>query len=111
MASGKPRKSTKAQSATMTEQGSGADSTATDLDSSAQAALESADADAGPGTMLNTNGNADGSAEAIDHEIRREAYHIYLSRGDQPGNAADDWLTAERLVRDRFGSVGDARRS
>ena len=38
------------------------------------------------------------SLENISHDetIRRRAYELYLARGDQPGNALDDWLQAER---------------
>ena len=33
---------------------------------------------------------------ALDEEIRRRAYEIYLQRGEQPGRDLDDWLQAER---------------
>jgi hypothetical protein len=38
----------------------------------------------------------------LDDEIRRRAYELYEQRGSTPGNEADDWLTAEREVRERY---------
>jgi Protein of unknown function (DUF2934) len=38
----------------------------------------------------------------IEEEIRRRAYEIYQQRGSGHGNEADDWLTAEREVRQRY---------
>ena len=39
-----------------------------------------------------------GAAEHTDFDdrIRRRAYELYLQRGDTPGDAQADWLTAER---------------
>jgi hypothetical protein len=37
---------------------------------------------------------------AIKEEIRRRAYQIYLERGGQPGGELDDWLQAERELKD-----------
>jgi hypothetical protein len=34
-----------------------------------------------------------------DEEIRRRAYQIYLERGGQPGRELDDWLQAERELK------------
>jgi hypothetical protein len=39
-------------------------------------------------------------AGSDDEEVRRRAYERYLSRGDAPGSEVDDWLEAEREVRD-----------
>ena len=36
---------------------------------------------------------------ARDEEIRRRAYQIYLERGEQPGRELDDWLQAERELK------------
>jgi Protein of unknown function (DUF2934) len=36
--------------------------------------------------------------EARDEDIRRRAYEIYLSRGEEPGLDLDDWLQAEREI-------------
>lgn len=38
----------------------------------------------------------------LEDEIRRRAYEIYEQRGAVSGNEADDWLTAEREVRQRY---------
>jgi hypothetical protein len=37
---------------------------------------------------------------AREEEIRRRAYEIYLERGGQPGGELDDWLQAERELKD-----------
>jgi DUF2934 family protein len=34
-------------------------------------------------------------------EVASEAYRLFLARGGQHGDALTDWLTAERIVRDR----------
>ncbi len=38
----------------------------------------------------------------IEEEIRRRAYELYLQRGPASGSEAEDWLTAEREVRQRY---------
>jgi hypothetical protein len=38
----------------------------------------------------------------LEDEIRRRAYELYLQRGTAPGSEAEDWLTAEREVRQRY---------
>jgi len=38
----------------------------------------------------------------LDDEIRRRAYEIYEQRGAGSGSEAEDWLTAEREVRQRY---------
>jgi hypothetical protein len=38
----------------------------------------------------------------LEDEIRRLAYLMAERRGFQPGHEADDWLTAEREVRQRY---------
>jgi hypothetical protein len=38
----------------------------------------------------------------LDDEIRRRAYELYQQRGSAPGNQAEDWLNAEREVRQRY---------
>ncbi len=38
----------------------------------------------------------------IEDEIRRRAYEIYLQRGPASGGEAEDWLTAEREVLQRY---------
>jgi len=38
----------------------------------------------------------------LEDEIRRRAYELYQQRGPASGNEADDWLAAEREVRQRY---------
>jgi hypothetical protein len=38
----------------------------------------------------------------LEDEIRRRAYELYLQRGTASGSEAEDWLTAEREVRQRY---------
>lgn len=38
----------------------------------------------------------------VDDEIRRLAYLLSESRGFEPGHETEDWLTAEREVRQRY---------
>jgi len=47
----------------------------------------------GPGNMVPIN---------LEEEIRRRAYELYLLRGPGSGSEAEDWLTAEREVRQRY---------
>jgi hypothetical protein len=38
----------------------------------------------------------------LEEEIRRRAYELYLQRGPASGSEAEDWLNAEREVRQRY---------
>jgi hypothetical protein len=38
----------------------------------------------------------------LEDEIRRRAYELYVQRGGTAGSEAEDWLTAEREVRQRY---------
>jgi DUF2934 family protein len=38
----------------------------------------------------------------LEEEIRRRAYELYQQRGTNSGSEAEDWLTAEREVRQRY---------
>ena len=38
----------------------------------------------------------------LEEEIRRRAYEIYQQRGSGSGSEAEDWLTAEREIRQRY---------
>jgi hypothetical protein len=38
----------------------------------------------------------------LEDEIRRRAYELYQQRGGAPGSEAEDWLAAEREVRQRY---------
>ena len=54
---------------------------------SAEPQAASAQAETGEASV----GNA-----ALEEEVRRRAYEIYLERGEHPGRDFDDWLQAER---------------
>ncbi len=43
------------------------------------------------------------SSEPTREEIEQRAYEIYLARGGADGNDQDDWLQAERELRDGGG--------
>jgi Protein of unknown function (DUF2934) len=38
----------------------------------------------------------------LEDEIRRRAYELYQQRGTASGSEAEDWLTAEREVKQRY---------
>ena len=38
----------------------------------------------------------------LEDEIRRRAYELYQQRGSRAGSEAEDWLTAESEVRQRY---------
>jgi hypothetical protein len=38
----------------------------------------------------------------LEDEIRRRAYELYQQRGGRSGSEAEDWLSAEREVRQRY---------
>jgi hypothetical protein len=38
----------------------------------------------------------------LEDEIRRRAYELYQQRGAKPGSEGEDWLSAEREVRQRY---------
>lgn len=40
------------------------------------------------------------SSNATDM-IRKKAYELYEKRGKKPGHSLDDWLEAERIVRQK----------
>ena len=46
---------------------------------------------------------------ALEDEIRRRAYEIYLQRGNAPGSQHDDWLAAEREIRTQAATAGARR--
>jgi len=39
-----------------------------------------------------------GRNSALDEEIRRRAYQLYVERGEEHGRDLDDWLQAKREV-------------
>jgi hypothetical protein len=42
----------------------------------------------------------DAAANVTEHDIARRAYDLYLARGHEHGHDLDDWLQAERELRD-----------
>ncbi len=45
--------------------------------------------------------NGNGAPVTIsDEEIARRAFEVYCARGGQPGRELDDWLQAERELRE-----------
>ena len=38
----------------------------------------------------------------VEDEIRRRAYELYQQRGAKPGSEREDWLAAEREVKQRY---------
>jgi Protein of unknown function (DUF2934) len=44
---------------------------------------------------------ASGRNAALEEEIRRRAYEIYLERGEQPGRELNDWFQAERELQSK----------
>lgn len=45
--------------------------------------------------------NGAGTSAQVRDAIRARAYEIYLARAGRPGNAASDWVQAEREITDR----------
>jgi hypothetical protein len=45
--------------------------------------------------------------EATDHAIRSRAYQLYEARGGEPGTELDDWLRAERELRESADGTED----
>ena len=44
----------------------------------------------------------------LEDEIRRRAYELYAERGFSSGHEHEDWLRAEREVKQRYGQVRSA---
>ena len=47
-----------------------------------------------------TTAGPNGSAPVTDADVARRAYDLYLARGGEPGHDVEDWLQAERDLRD-----------
>jgi len=43
------------------------------------------------------------SREEFMQLVQKKAYEIYEKRGGQPGNDLEDWLNAEKLVKEDLG--------
>ena len=41
------------------------------------------------------------SGQDVNELIRKKAYELYEKRGKKPGNSLNDWLEAERIVRQK----------
>ncbi|HET7893416.1 MAG TPA: DUF2934 domain-containing protein [Candidatus Sulfotelmatobacter sp.] len=52
--------------------------------------------------IVKTEGRANLVPINVEEEIRRLAYLLAERRGFEPGHEAEDWLTAEREVRQRY---------
>lgn len=48
-----------------------------------------------------TSGRTTSSRTDTVELIRKKAYELYEKRGRKPGNAMNDWLEAERIVRQK----------
>ena len=57
-------------------------------------------------TTLPKSGQAAPSAVPSAEVIRRRAHEIYLARGVAPGDEVQDWLQAERELRERKDGLG-----
>ena len=53
-------------------------------------------------TIVKTESRASIVPINVDEEIRRLAYLMSERRGFEPGHETEDWLTAEREVRQRY---------
>jgi hypothetical protein len=40
--------------------------------------------------------------EELYERVARKAYELYQERGEEPGHDLDDWLAAERLVKEEL---------
>ena len=47
-------------------------------------------------------GSFTASSSDITEMIRKKAYELYEKRGRKSGNATNDWLEAERIVRQKM---------
>ena len=53
-------------------------------------------------------GNGNAIPINLEDEIRRRAYELYAERGFDSGHEYEDWLRAEREVKQRYGQVRSA---
>lgn len=49
------------------------------------------------------------SYETLQHEIARMAYFFWMERGQEHGNAVEDWLRAEREVMSKLAVLSEHR--
>jgi len=48
-----------------------------------------------------TNTTSLKASSSTNEMIRKKAYELYEKRGKKPGHSLDDWLEAERIVRQK----------
>jgi hypothetical protein len=52
-------------------------------------------------TANKTMSSGTSSGQDVNELIRKKAYELYEKRGKRPGKALNDWLEAERIVRQK----------
>lgn len=60
-----------------------------------------------PGGDRSMQAHTESGAEISEDEVRRRAYERYVARGESEGSETDDWLAAERELRERDGGTGN----
>ena len=58
-----------------------------------------------PSPSVNDLKNQDRLSDGMWSLISRKAYEIWEQRGRQDGNALEDWLEAERIIREHHDQV------
>lgn len=53
------------------------------------------------GTLFGETSRMSMGQDQFTDMIRRKAYELYEKRGRKPGHAMEDWLEAERIVRQK----------
>ena len=51
--------------------------------------------------ITRTTSSRTSSGQDVNELIRKKAYELYEKRGKKPGNSMNDWLEAERIVRQK----------
>ena len=59
-------------------------------------------------TKKTAAGNGNAIPINLEEEIRRRAYELYAERGFSSGHEHEDWLKAEREVKQRYGQARSA---
>ena len=67
-----------------------------------------ADPKKGRGKKTAAPGNGNAIPINVEDEIRRRAYELYAERGFSSGHEHEDWLRAEREVKQRYGQARSA---
>lgn len=53
------------------------------------------------GTSFGGTSQASGNQNQLTDMIRKKAYELYEKRGRKSGHAMEDWLEAERIIRQK----------